>query len=80
LATIRKMIPWCFAADKTNYAWYLPVYFLQMPSIQGTSHSVFEWRVHCSVGWIKSIWLTSHRSNPWWTGRHKQVEGQRVSV
>ena len=27
LACIRKMIPWCFAMDKTNYARYLPVYY-----------------------------------------------------
>ena len=31
------MIPWCFAADKTNYARYLPVYFLQMASLEHKS-------------------------------------------
>lgn len=42
LANIRKMIPWCFAADKTNYARYLPVYFLQMASLQGTSQELYN--------------------------------------
>jgi hypothetical protein len=27
---------WCFAADETNYARYLSVYFLQMATLQGT--------------------------------------------
>jgi len=30
LACIRKMIPWCFAMDKTNYSRYLPVHYGQM--------------------------------------------------
>ena len=30
LASIREMIPWCFAYDKLNYARYLPYYFAHM--------------------------------------------------
>lgn len=30
LASIREMIPWCFAYDKLNYARYLPYYYAQM--------------------------------------------------
>ena len=30
LASIRAMIPWCFAYDKLNYACYLPYYYAQM--------------------------------------------------
>jgi hypothetical protein len=37
LASIRQMIPWCFVADKTNYARYLPVYYLQMASLEKSS-------------------------------------------
>ena len=34
LDAIRKMIPWCFAYDKVDYARYLPVYLADMPKIQ----------------------------------------------
>ena len=34
LASIKEMIPWCFALDKTNYARYLPVYFAEMPQLK----------------------------------------------
>lgn len=30
LAYIRKVIPWCFAYDRQNYARYLPYYYAQM--------------------------------------------------
>jgi len=30
LASIREMIPWCFAYDKLNYARFLPYYYAQM--------------------------------------------------
>ena len=30
LATIRQMIPWCFAYDKLNYARFLPYYYDMM--------------------------------------------------
>ena len=30
LASIRAMIPWCFAYDKLNYARYLPYYYAHM--------------------------------------------------
>ena len=30
LASIRKIIPWCFAYDRQNYARYLPYYYAQM--------------------------------------------------
>ena len=41
LACIRKMIPWCFAMDKTNYARYLPVYYAQMCQLQKTSPELY---------------------------------------
>jgi len=34
LISVRKMIPWSFAYDRTNYARYLPVYFAQMSMLQ----------------------------------------------
>ena len=37
LSCIRRMIPWCFALDKINYARYIPVYYAQMPRLQETS-------------------------------------------
>lgn len=40
LACIRKMIPWCFTADKTNYARYLPAHVLQMASLKDKSPEV----------------------------------------
>ena len=30
LAMVRKIIPWCFAYDKINYAWFLPYYYATM--------------------------------------------------
>jgi len=34
LASLRCIIPWCFAYDHCNYARYLPVYFAQMSNLQ----------------------------------------------
>ena len=36
LSSIRDLIPWCFAMDKTNYARYLPVYYAQMSELDRT--------------------------------------------
>ncbi|KAG1703716.1 hypothetical protein GQR58_004176 [Nymphon striatum] len=36
LASIKSMIPWCFAMDKTNYSRYLPVYHAQMTQLEQT--------------------------------------------
>ena len=36
LASIRNMLPWCFALDKTNYARYLPLYYAQMTRLAET--------------------------------------------
>ncbi|KAG1660199.1 hypothetical protein GQR58_022121 [Nymphon striatum] len=36
LASIKNMIPWCFAMDKTNYYRYLPVYYAQMTQLEQT--------------------------------------------
>jgi len=36
LGSIRALIPWCFAMDKTNYARYLPVYYAQMSELDRT--------------------------------------------
>ena len=33
LASIRAMIPWCFACDRHNYARYLPYYYAQMTQL-----------------------------------------------
>jgi len=33
MASIRSIIPWCFAYDHCNYARYLPVYYAQMSSL-----------------------------------------------
>ena len=37
LCAIRKLIPWCFAYDRLNYARYLHAYFAQMTNLQ-TDH------------------------------------------
>lgn len=34
ISSIRDMIPWCFAMDRTNYARYLPVYYAQMTHLE----------------------------------------------
>ena len=45
LFAIRKMIPWCFAYDRLNYARYLPAYYAQMtnlPTEHPKTHLQFE--------------------------------------
>ena len=49
LACIRKMIPWCFAADKTNFTRYLPVYFLQMASLEHKSPELHRYFLVCDI-------------------------------
>src|SRR6218665_529940 len=34
LASVRSLIPWCFAYDHSNYARYLPVYLAHMSSLE----------------------------------------------
>ena len=46
IACIRHMIPWCFAMDKTNYARYLPVYYLQMSHLNETSPELHKYFVN----------------------------------
>ena len=36
LASVRAMIPWCFAYDRLNYARYLPCYNAQMSQLHTT--------------------------------------------
>jgi hypothetical protein len=43
LANIRKMIPWCFVADKINYARYLPVYYSQMMVLEDTAPQTYRY-------------------------------------
>ena len=43
LVSIQKMIPYCFAADKINYARYLQVYFLQMAFLESTSQELHNY-------------------------------------
>ena len=42
LCAIRKLIPWCFAYDRLNYARYLPAYFAQMTNLQTDHPQVYE--------------------------------------
>ena len=42
LESIRKMIPWCFAMDKTNYSRYLPVYYNQMSHLEQNNPELFS--------------------------------------
>jgi len=37
-----KLIPWCFAYDRLNYARYLPAYFAQMTNLQRDHPQVYE--------------------------------------
>ena len=41
LASIRAMIPWCFAYDRINYARYLPYYYAQMSQLPTTHPDVY---------------------------------------
>ena len=40
LASVRAMIPWCFAYDRLNYARYLPYYYAQMSQLPTTHPDV----------------------------------------
>ena len=42
LASIRALIPWCFAYDRLNYARYLPYYYAQMSQLASTHPEVFS--------------------------------------
>lgn len=42
LSAIRKLIPWCFAYDRVNYARYLPAYLAQMRNLEGDHPAVYE--------------------------------------
>lgn len=41
LASIRAMIPWCFAYDRMNYARYLPYYYAQMSQLSITHPDLY---------------------------------------
>ena len=44
LASVRAMIPWCFAYDRLNYARYLPYYYAhmyQLPTTHPDVHAEF---------------------------------------
>ena len=43
LSCIRRMIPWCFAMDKINYARYLSVYYAQMTCLQEKSPELYDY-------------------------------------
>ena len=42
LSTISKMIPWCFAYDRANYARYLPTYLTKMYSLKDKHPKVYN--------------------------------------
>ncbi|KAJ8023132.1 hypothetical protein HOLleu_38227 [Holothuria leucospilota] len=42
LAAIRNILPWMFACDRTNYARYLPAYYLEMCDLPETHPSAYE--------------------------------------
>ena len=42
LASIRAMIPWCFAYDRLNYARYLPYYYAEMSQLPSNHPDVHE--------------------------------------
>lgn len=42
LASIRVMIPWCFAYDRINYACCLPYYYAQMSQLSFTHPDVYK--------------------------------------
>ena len=42
LTAIRKLIPWCFAYKKTNYAQYLPAYYATMSQLPSNQPEVHE--------------------------------------
>jgi len=42
LASVRAMIPWCFAYDRLNYARYLPYYYAEMSRLFTTHPDVYS--------------------------------------
>ena len=42
LCAIRRLIPWCFAYDRLNYARYLHAYFAEMTNLQTDHPQVYE--------------------------------------
>ncbi len=46
LASIKAIIPWCFAYDRINYARYLPAYYYDMQHLKETSPAVYEHMEH----------------------------------
>ena len=42
LAAIRALLPWMFAYDRTNYARYLPVYWLEMMDLEKTHPFIYR--------------------------------------
>ncbi|KAG0729627.1 hypothetical protein GWK47_029953 [Chionoecetes opilio] len=43
LACVRRVIPWCFAMNKVNYARYLPVYYAQMTQLHETCPELYKY-------------------------------------
>ena len=43
LASVSKLIPWCFAYNHNNYARYLPWYLLQMQNLPATHPELHEY-------------------------------------
>ena len=48
LSAISKMIPWCFAYDRVNYARYLPAYLTKMYSLKEKHPEVYN--IFCNGG------------------------------
>ena len=46
LASVRDMIPWCFAYDHLNYARYMPVYYGDMCSLAQTHPEAYEFLIN----------------------------------
>ncbi|XP_072162941.1 LOW QUALITY PROTEIN: uncharacterized protein [Diadema setosum] len=42
LASVRALLPWMFAYDRTNYARYLPVYWMEMSQLPTTYPYIYE--------------------------------------
>ena len=56
LASVRAMIPWCFAYDRLNYARYLPCYnalVSQLPTTLPSVHAEFMQEGFSSQAWLQ---------------------------
>ena len=56
LASVRAMIPWCFAYDRLNYARYLPCYnalMSQLPTTHPYVHTEFMQEGVSSQAWLQ---------------------------